>query len=128
MEISKGAVGVLAAVCLTAGAAGAYLASGGSDPGVTEPTAQTQSVSPDPALAATGETGVEQCEGVIADGPAASAPASNASTPAATTAPAPRRPATPPANRPRPAQAASASPAKPLEPVEQPAPREEART
>jgi hypothetical protein len=41
MEISKGAVGILAAVSLTAGAAGAYLANRGTEPAATETAPDT---------------------------------------------------------------------------------------
>ena len=135
MEISRGAVGILAAVCLTAGAAGAYLASRGSEP--TTEISQAQTVSPDPALAARGDVGVEQSEGVIADGPAASAADASVATPAAKTpAPAPRRAAAPDNSRTRTTQRVPAVPARPQPldpargrpPVEQPAPREKART
>jgi len=127
MEISKGAVGILAAVSLTAGAAGAYLANRGTEPAATE-TAQTQAISPDPALAATGDNGVEQSEGVIADVPAASAADARPAAPAAKApAPvAPRRSVAPETSRSR-APQTSPAPTRPQEPVEQPAPREEAR-
>jgi hypothetical protein len=129
MEISKGAVGILAAVCLTAGGAGAYLASRGSEPAATETASQAQAISPDPAVAATGENGVEQSEGVIADVPATSAADTRAAAPAAK-APAPvtpRRSAAPETSRSRASQTSPVAPARPQEPVEQPAPREEAR-
>jgi hypothetical protein len=129
MEISKGAVGILAAVCLTAGATGAYLASRGSEP-ATEPTSQVHAISPDPALAAPGDAGVEQSEGVIADGSAASAVDAPASSPAAKApapAPAPRRAAAPEPSRARTTQSAPAPATRPQPPIEQPAPREEAR-
>jgi hypothetical protein len=129
MEISKGAVGILAALCLTAGAAGAYLANRGTEPAATETTSQAQAISPDPAVAATGDNGVEQSEGVIADAPAASAADTHVAAPAAK-APAPvtpRRSAAPETIRSRAPQTSPVAPAKPQEAIEQPSPREEAR-
>ena len=131
MDISKGTVGILVAVCVTVGAAGAYLANRGTEPVAPDATSQAVAISPDPAVAGAEPGTVEQSEGVIADGatsdPRASAaavqtPAAPRRAPSPTTAPATTRQSTP------------ASPAgrttKPQEPVtEQPAysPREEAR-
>ena len=130
MDISKGTVGILAAVCVTVGAAGAYLANRGVER-AAEPGSQTFAVSPDPAIAGTepgaaGLNSVEQSEGVIADAPTTN---SRASSPSASTPAAPRRAATP-APRPSTPRAAAGRTAQPAEPVaEQPAysPREETR-
>ncbi len=127
MDISKGTVGILAAVCLTAGAAGAYLAGRGSGP-ATEPTSQAQAISPDPSIAAS-EGSVEQSEGVIAEGPTADTVEPRSVAPARP-APAPRRaapPAAAPQSVPRSTAGRVASAPEPV--VEQPVyvPREEAR-
>lgn len=111
MDISKGTVGILAAVCVTVGAAGAYLVNRGAEP-AAEPSSQT---------------GVEQSEGAIADrAPTASRAASrSAHTPAA-----PRRTATTSVTRPGAPQSPAGRVARPQEPIaEQPSysPREEAR-
>lgn len=59
MEISKAAVGVLAAVCLTAGAGGAYLATRTDPVPVPEPIAT--------ATEASAQPGVEQSEAIVAE-------------------------------------------------------------
>lgn len=131
MDISKGTVGILAAVCVTVGAGGAYLANRGPEP-TTEPISLTLPISPDPSVAgvepgAAGLTSVEQSEGVIADAPASD---SRAVSPSAASPVAPRRSATPPAARPTPPKSAAGRAFPPAEPVvEQPAysPRDEAR-
>ena len=125
MDISKGAIGILAAVCLTAGATGAYLAGRGGAP-AAEPISQTEAISLDPSIAA-GEGSVEQSEGVIADGRTAATVEPRSVAPAA---PAPRRAApraAAPQSVPKPTAGRVASPQDPV--VEQPvyAPREEAR-
>jgi len=105
MEISKGAIGILAAVCVAGGAGTAYYATRDRVP--SEPvTAAAPSVSPDPAAAP-----VEQSEGVVSDAttPASSAPAVAPVTPA----PASPRSAAP---RPRPT-AVTPKPAPASEPV-----------
>lgn len=103
MEISKTAIGVLAALCITAGAGGAYLASRGSETAPAAAGTTALAVSPDP-FAST----VEQSEAIIDTEP------SNARQAVAPTPAAPvieRRAALPPAAaRPRPAQAAIARP------------------
>jgi hypothetical protein len=89
MEISKAAVGGLAALCITAGAGGAYLATRGS--GLARPATETMATlaSPDP-LALTGEpsrvTGADDKAPVAGSASASPAPARRA---------APRRPAVP---------------------------------
>ena len=60
MEISKGAIGVLAGLCLTGGAGTAYFATRSSTD--VAPTAATATVSPDPAA-----TQVEQSEGLVGE-------------------------------------------------------------
>ena len=129
MDISKGAVGILAAVCLTAGATGAYLASRGTGP-AAEPTSQAQAVSPDPSVAAIEGT-VEQSEGVIADGPTGAAVDERAAAPAAPTpAVSPRRAASTVSARQSVPRSTAGRVPTPQEPVaEQPvyAPREEPR-
>jgi hypothetical protein len=98
MEISKGAAGILAAVCLTVGAGGAYLVTRPSTGADTLPvaTAQEPSVSPDPAAPT-----VEQSEAVVTEpSPAvaepARAPASRATAPSKPRRERPSRPSTPP--------------------------------
>lgn len=75
MEISKGALGIVAAICVAAGAGGVYVATRTGQAVPTTPqVAQTSSV---PSATA----GVEQSEGVVSD--AASPTAPRASAPAA---------------------------------------------
>jgi type IV secretory pathway VirB10-like protein len=64
MEISKAVIGIAAALCIAAGAGGAYLASRDAEPTPIAP-ADTLTVSPDPAAAA-----VDQSEAIVADAPA----------------------------------------------------------
>jgi hypothetical protein len=83
MEISKGAAGVLVAVCLTVGAAGAYLVTRPATAPDSLPVASAQepSVSPDPAAPT-----VEQSEAVVTEpssSPAVSEPVAPAPRPAA---------------------------------------------
>ena len=115
MEISKTTVGIVAAACITVGAAGAFLANR------TAPHASDAQTAP-AAADASSTAGVEQSEAVISDAPAASvveAPPAQASparsvagarTPARTTARAESaRPAAPAAvERQRPAPAVNA--------------------
>jgi type IV secretory pathway VirB10-like protein len=72
MEISKAVLGVAAALCIAAGAGGAYLASRDAEPTPIAPAADTLTVSPDPAAAA-----VDQSEAIVTDAPSpvAGAPA-----------------------------------------------------
>jgi type IV secretory pathway VirB10-like protein len=106
MEISKAAVGILAAVCLTAGAGGAYLAT------------RTEPAPPPEAIATAGEPsaqpGVEQSEAIVAE-PAAIAPEAPVAAPAPPvidrTAPPARRTD---ARQPR----SSARPQRPIEAVD----------
>lgn len=86
MEISKGAIGVLAALCIAGGAGTAYFATRGNTD--VAPTATTSTVSPDPAAAQ-----VDQSEGLV--GEVAQPTASPAVTAPLAPAPAVRRNATP---------------------------------
>jgi hypothetical protein len=81
MEISKAAAGILAAVCVTAGAGGAFLLTR------NDPTPATEAAGP--VSSAPAETPVEQSEAVIAEAPPTPAPAAPVATPAA--APRPSR-------------------------------------
>lgn len=97
MEISKAAVGMLAGLCLVAGAGSAYIATRGDDASAVTAAPHEGTVSPDPALAA----GVEQSETIVTDSPAEPVPP-----PAPAPAPKPRvappverRAATPPPQR-----------------------------
>src|SRR5688572_12772384 len=93
MEISKTAVGVLAGLCIMAGAGGAYFATRGSEP--VDPSAVTELplVSPDPSASA-----VDESEAIVADdtaAPVAPAPVASPSSRAVkarAAAPAPREP------------------------------------
>jgi hypothetical protein len=62
MEISKTAVGVLAGLCIMAGAGGAYFATRGSEPADTSEVTEALLVSPDPAASA-----VDESEAIVAD-------------------------------------------------------------
>jgi hypothetical protein len=99
MEISKTTVGIVAAACITAGAAGAYVANRAATPASQ---AQAAPATTDVPSATSPTAGVEQSEAVIADAPAApaveappvqappsrsSAQASRSSAPARTPAP-----------------------------------------
>jgi hypothetical protein len=64
MEISKGAVGALAALCVTAGAGGAYLASRSGEPAPAAQSSEALAISPDPAAAT-----VEQSEAIVNEAP-----------------------------------------------------------
>ncbi len=74
MEISKGAAGIGAAICLIAGASGAYLVTRPAPVADTMPVAAAQepSVSPDPAAPV-----VEQSEAIVAEPPRATPAASS---------------------------------------------------
>jgi hypothetical protein len=115
MEISKGAIGILAAVCVAGGAGTAYYAARSTP--VPDPiAASTPAGSTDPAV-----TQVEQSEGVVSD---ASNPAAAPATTTPAPAPAPRSAAPAPRREPAPPRPSSA-PARnePLKPVEEtPAP------
>jgi hypothetical protein len=62
MEISKTAVGVLAGLCIAAGAGGAYLANRGSAPVETSAAVESPLVSPDPSAVA-----VDESEAIVAE-------------------------------------------------------------
>ena len=64
MEISKAAVGVVAAMCVAVGAGGAYLGTRGDEPVPVTSAVDAASISPDPSVAT-----VEQSEAVIRDLP-----------------------------------------------------------
>ena len=119
MEISKTAVGVLAALCIAAGAGGAYFATRSDEPVQTSAISEAPLVSPDPSALA-----VDESEAVLADdspAPVASAapPAApvRRATPARTVAPrepenrvATARPSAPPAFEPQPASVPAPAP------------------
>jgi type IV secretory pathway VirB10-like protein len=112
MEISKGAIGILAAVCVVGGAGTAYYAT--RDQAAPPPaTASAAAVSLDPAV-----TQVEQSEGVVSDATVPS-PASPPIAPAAVPAPAPRAAAPSPRARPAGASHAPSPASEPLRPVEE---------
>ena len=96
MEVSRAAVGVLAAVCVAAGAAGTYVVSGGNDPLPPTEVAAAPDVGQDPAAAA-----VEQSEVIVDIAPEAPPAAPlEATRPAPPRAPARREPVAPPASEP----------------------------
>lgn len=97
MEISKTAVGVLAGLCLMAGAGGAYFATRGDAPGDASVVSEAPLVSPDPSASA-----VDESEAIVVDDTAT--PIAPATTPAA------------PARRAAPARTAPAPAAAPREP------------
>jgi hypothetical protein len=129
MEISKTTVGIVAAACITAGAAGAYVANRAATPASE---AQAASPTTDDSSTTSPTAGVEQSEAVIADAPATPAvEVSPVQTPPSRSAPA-RTPAPvtaraesartaatpPPVERPRQAPAVNApSPARPADDV-----------
>jgi hypothetical protein len=112
MEISKGAIGILAAVCVAGGAGTAYFAGRNAD---VAPAAATASISPGPAAEQ-----VEQSEGLVGDGAPAAAP--TAAPPVAAPSPAPI--VTPRATRPAP-RATRPVPAAPAPINESPRPTED---
>ena len=109
MEISKGAIGVLAGFCIAGGAGTAYFASRSN----TEiaPTAATATVSPDPAA-----TQVDQSEGLVGEVAQPVAPPV-VTAPRPAPAPAARRNATPSprATSPTPAPLATREPSRPVD-------------
>jgi hypothetical protein len=116
MEISKAAVGVLAALCVAAGAGGAYFATRGTEPTPVMAASEGPSISPDPAAAT-----VEQSEAIVSE-----------AAPPAPVAPAVERPATPArtaASREREPRSTTGRPQRPLEAIEEAPPftREEVR-
>ena len=120
MEISKTAVGVLAGLCILAGAGGAYFATRGSEPVETSAVTGAPLVSPDPSASA-----VDESEAIVADDTAtlaapASAPAASARRAAPARTAAPREPE----NR---VAAARPSPAPQFDPQPAPAPSYEPR-
>jgi hypothetical protein len=69
MDISKAAIGALAALCVAAGAGGAYFATRGSEPAPASFAVESPSVSPDPASQT-----VEQSEAIVTRAPADAPP------------------------------------------------------
>ncbi len=118
MEISKAAVGVLAAVCIGAGAGGAYLAS--------RPDAAVPAALQEPAAPVAEAAPVEQSEAIVGDETPAPEPALQASAAprpvaAPVRTPAPRRePAQSPAPRARAVEAPVAPPSEPHARIETP--------
>ena len=78
MDISKAAVGVLAGLCIAAGAGGAYLATRSDEPVPTSAITEGPLVSPDPSASA-----VDESEAIVADD--SLAPVATAAPPAAST-------------------------------------------
>ena len=119
MEMSKAALGIVAAVCVAAGAGGVYVATrtGQAVPATTQQVSET--ATPSAATA-----GVEQSEGVVNDAPEAQASAPVPAAPAATSKPArsaaPERTETTRPRSPRPSRAAAS--AAPSTPAASPAP------
>jgi len=109
MEISKGAIGILAAVCVTGGAGTAFYAA--RHHSVAEPVTAAAPVSPGPA-----SPQVEQSEEVVSDTTAPAAATAAVATPAAPT-PAPRASAPAPRTRPAAPRAAAPHP-EPARPVD----------
>jgi hypothetical protein len=108
MELGKTALGLLAALCVTAGAGGAYLLTRGGDPAPAETGAAVIGLDP------TAQT-VEQSEAIVAE-ETESAPAAPSS-PIVERRAAPVRPA---AVRPRESNRAPVRPQAPAEPAENP--------
>lgn len=117
MEISKAAVGVLAALCVTAGAGGAYFASRGTEPAPVVNSSEAPSISPDPAAAT-----VEQSEAIVSE----PAPLPSVQAPAVARRTAPARAAAANEREPR---STTGRPQRPLEAIEEapPSVREEVR-
>jgi hypothetical protein len=133
MEISKGAIGILAAICVTGGAGTAYFASRSTT--AVAPTEAAATVSPEPAV-----TEVEQSEGLVTEvAPPAEAPVAAVPPPrpapvvrrntAAAPKPRPIAPAPAPESS-RPIEEAPATPLsvrapepEPVRPVEPPEPK-----
>ena len=120
MEISKTAVGVLAGLCILAGAGGAFFATRGNAPVDANVVTEAPLVSPDPSASA-----VDESEAIVADeSPAPVAPATAPAVPARRTGSArtaPARTVAPPERDNRVA-AARPSVAPPYEPPTAPAP------
>jgi type IV secretory pathway VirB10-like protein len=120
MEISKTAVGVLAGLCILAGAGGAYFATRGSEPVDTSEVIEAPLVSPDPSASA-----VDESEAIVADDTATpAAPATAPAAPARRAAPARAVAPREPENR---VAVARPSAAPQFDPQPAPAPSYEAR-
>ncbi len=122
MDISKTAVGVLAGLCIAAGAGGAYFATRSDEPAPTSAFTEAPLVSPDPSASA-----VDESEAIVADdSPAPVATAAPSAAPTRRAAPARTAPAPTPAPRERNDRLASAPPAT-TTPQYEPAPAYEPR-
>jgi hypothetical protein len=116
MEISKTAVGVLAGLCILAGAGGAYFATRGDAPVDANVVTEAPLVSPDPSASA-----VDESEAIVADDTAAPvAPATAPPAPARRSVPARTAPARTVAPRERETRVAAARPS--VAPQFEPAP------
>lgn len=121
MDISKSTVGVLAALCVAAGAGGAYVATRGGDTAPAIATSELSAISPDPSAAT-----VEQSEAIVSETTRPTTPST-----AAQAAPVERRATATRAAAPsgRDARSTTSRPQRPVEAIEeaQPPVREEAR-
>ena len=121
MDISKATVGVLAALCVAAGAGGAYVATRGGDTAPAIATSELSAISPDPSTAT-----VEQSEAIVGETTRPTTPST-----AAQAAPVERRATTTrtAASSNREARSTTSQPQRPVDAIEaaQPSVREETR-
>jgi len=124
MEISKTAVGVLAGLCILAGAGGAFFATRGNAPLDTSVVTEAPLVSPDPSASA-----VDESEAIVADDTATPIAPATTPAPARRSVPARTAPARTVAPRERENRVAAAPPsaAPRLDPQPAPAPTYEPR-
>ena len=124
MEISKTAVGVLAGLCILAGAGGAFFATRGNAPVDTSVVTEAPLVSPDPSASA-----VDESEAIVADDTATPIAPATTPAPARRSVPARTAPARTVAPRERENRVAAAPPsaAPRLDPQPAPAPTYEPR-
>lgn len=124
MEISKTAVGVLAGLCILAGAGGAFFATRGNAPVDTSVVTEAPLVSPDPSASA-----VDESEAIVADDTATPVAPATTPAPARRSVPARTAPARTVAPRERENRVAGATPsaAPRLDPQPAPAPTYEPR-
>lgn len=124
MEISKTAVGVLAGLCILAGAGGAFFATRGNAPVDTSVVTEAPLVSPDPSASA-----VDESEAIVADDTATPVAPATTPAPARRSVPARTAPARTVAPRERENRVAAATPsaAPRLDPQPAPAPTYEPR-
>jgi hypothetical protein len=124
MEISKTAVGVLAGLCILAGAGGAFFATRGNAPVDTGVVTEAPLVSPDPSASA-----VDESEAIVADDTATPVAPATAPAPARRSVPARTAPARTVAPRERENEVAAARPsaAPQFDPQPAPAPTYEPR-